>query len=62
MEKIAKKFNSFDEAEQAEIKYWKELPGEKKLEILEELRKQYWAITHAGKPGFQRIYRIIKQA
>jgi hypothetical protein len=62
MQKISKKYNSFAEAEQAEIKYWKELPGDKKLEILEQLRVQYWIITHAEKPGFQRIYRIIKQA
>jgi len=62
MEKIIKKYDSFKEAEDAETKYWKKLSGNKKLEILEILRSQYWAMHHAGIPGFQRVYRIIKQA
>ena len=62
MEKIIKIYDSFEEAEKAETEYWRKLSGNKKLEIQEILRAQYWAIHHAGIPGFQRVYRIIKQA
>ena len=62
MEKVIKKYDSFEEAEVAETEYWRKLSGNKKLEILEILRAQYWVIHHAEIRGFQRVYRIIKQA
>ena len=62
MDRTAKIFHSFEEAEKAETEYWKTLSGDKKLEVLEELRSKYWALTHERKPGFQRVYRIIEQA
>ena len=62
MDRTVKIFHSFEESEQAEIKYWQDLSGDKKLEILEELKSRYWALTYERKPGFQRIYRIIEQA
>ena len=62
MEKTVSIFTSFAEAEQAEIKYWQNLSGNKKLMVLEALRNQYLALNYETIPGFQRIYRIIKQA
>lgn len=61
MDKVIKKYNSFEEAEKAEIEYWKNLEPRKKLEILEEIRLRYMEITGEGKQGFQRVYRIVKQ-
>jgi len=52
MDRTVKIFHSFEEAEQAEIKYWQDLSGDKKLEILEELKSRYWALTYERKPGF----------
>lgn len=61
MEKVIQKYNSFEEAEKAEIEFWKNMESRKKLEILEEIRLRYMEITGEGKQGFQRVYRLVKQ-
>lgn len=62
MEKILRKFNSFEEQEKEEKKYWQNLDGDKKLEILENIRANYWAMYNGIPKRLQRIYRIIEQA
>ena len=62
MERVVKIFHSFEDAEAAEIEYWKNLSGEKKLEILEELRLRYWPLKNEKIRRFQRIYKIIKRS
>lgn len=61
MEKILRKFNSFEEQEKEEIKFWQNLSGEKKIEILENIRANYWALNNGNTQRLQRIYRIIEQ-
>ena len=61
MEKVIKIFNSFEEQEEEEKQYWKNLSGEKKLEILEYIRLQYWAMKNDSPPEFERIYRITER-
>ena len=62
MEKVAIKFNSFEEHEAADIEYWKSLSGERKLEILEAIRAQYWVMKNEHPRGLQRVCRIIKRS
>ncbi len=61
MEKVIQKYNSFEDADKAEVHFWKNLEPRRKLEILEEIRLRYMEITGEGKQGFQRVYRIVKQ-
>ncbi len=61
MQKSIKIFSSFEEQELAEIEYWKKLSGEKKLQILEAIRAQYWAFNNESLPRLQRVYRVIKR-
>ena len=61
MEKILRKFNTFEEQEKEEIKFWQNLAGDKKLEMLEHIRSNYWAMNNGQVPRVQRIYRIIEQ-
>ena len=58
---LIKKYDSFDKAEEADVKYWQSLSGEEKLVILEGIRQQYWAFQSEHPPGLQRVYRIIKR-
>jgi len=58
MEKVIKIFNSFEEHEEEEKKYWQNISGERKLEILEYIRLQYWALNNENPQGLQRVYRI----
>ena len=62
MKKTVKIYNSFDEQENDDVKYWKNISGKRKLEILEIIRGNYWAINNETSPRLQRIYRIIKRA
>jgi len=61
MEKSIKIFRSFEEQEIHDVKYWKNLPGDKKLEILEIIRANYWAMQNETPRRLQRIYRIVKR-
>jgi len=61
MEKSIKVFSSFEEQELAEIEYWKNMSGRKKLQILEAIRAKYWAFNNEFPPRLQRVYRVIKR-
>ena len=61
MDKIIKKFSSFLDQEVDDIQYWQNLPGNKKIEILEYIRLNYWAMKNESPPRLQRISRIIKR-
>lgn len=62
MEKVIKIFESFEEQEAAEVEYWQNLPGDKKLEILEIIRANYWALKNESPGRLQRVYRIVKHS
>jgi hypothetical protein len=61
IKRVVRKFNSFEEAEAAEIEYWKGVSGERKIEILEELRSRFLDFDDERIERFQRVYRVIKQ-
>jgi hypothetical protein len=45
-----------------DIAFWKSQRVEKRLEALEELRKQFIIWKYVAEQGFQRVYRIIKRS
>jgi hypothetical protein len=57
---IFKKFK-IEEAENDFI-YWQSQPYTKRLETLESIRQEYNLWKYDNQQGFQRVYRIIKQA
>ncbi len=61
MEKKVKKFSSFEEQDKYEVEYWKNISGEKKLEILEFIRANYWAMKNETPGRLQRVCRVVKQ-
>jgi len=61
MEKTLRKV-SFAEAEKEDIAFWKSKSAEDKLDALQQLREMYYEIYNESRKGFQRIYRVIKQA
>jgi len=62
MEKVVKIYKSFEEQEKDEIEYWKKVSGTKKLEVLEIIRANYWAIKNDNPGRLQRVYRIINRS
>jgi hypothetical protein len=50
--KSLKIYHSFKEQEADEIRYWKGLSGEQKLDALESIRANYWAMNHDSHPRF----------
>ena len=61
MEKVLKIYKSFEEQEKDEIEYWKKVSGAVKLEVLEIIRANYWAINNETPGRLQRVYRIVNR-
>jgi hypothetical protein len=61
MEKVVKIYGSFKEQEKDDVAYWKNLSGDQKLEILEIIRANYWALRNEHPGRLQRVCRIIKR-
>lgn len=60
LDKVMKKFNSFQKQDEDDVAYWRGLTGSKKLEILEHIRAMDW-LSRNEEPGrLQRVYHIIK--
>jgi hypothetical protein len=59
MKKIVAKHSSFEEAEKADIAFYRSLSGSKKLELLLDLIQQTLS-PHEAAEGFKRVYRIVK--
>lgn len=46
----------------SDIAYWRSQSYEARLTALETIRREYHQWKYNAEPGFQRVYRIIKQA
>lgn len=55
-----KKFNSFEEAEKAEIEYWRNLPAEEKLKVLDEIQLMHLKALYPRGKKFEKVLRIVK--
>lgn len=58
MDKVVKKFTSFEEAEEADRQYYRALTPEQRLDILGELIYKANGETF---PRLERVYRVIKR-
>ena len=45
----------------SDFAFWQTRPFEERLRTLETIRNEYMAWAYDTKPGFQRVYRIVKQ-
>jgi len=57
---VVRKFNSFEEAEKAEIKYWRNLPSDEKLRVLDEIQKMHLSALNPKGKKFEKVFRIVK--
>lgn len=53
---------SIEEAEHNDFSLWRSMSPEDKLDELQRLRELYYELNNESRKGFQRLYRIIKQA
>jgi len=58
MEKVVRKFRSFREADEADLRFYRSLSGNERVNILLELVRQ--ATADETTEGFKRVYRIVK--
>ncbi len=61
MEKNLKIFKSASEAEKSEKKYYLNLSPEQRLNIAEQLRKEYQRIRYGSQQRFRRVFHITQQ-
>lgn len=60
MEKV---INIIDlKSQESDFKFWQTQSYEKRLEMLEQLRKQYTIWKYGTEQGFQRVYRVIERS
>ena len=57
MEPVARVFSSHEEAEQAEIEYYRALTPEQRIEIMLELLEMVWPEGDGTPPRLERVYR-----
>ncbi len=60
IETVVRKFNSFEEAEKAEIEYWRNLPGEEKLKVLDEIQMMHLRALYPRGKKIEKVVRILK--
>lgn len=60
MEKTVKAFKSFEEAEEADIEYYRSLSPAQRVDILLILRDQYSPYDDELTQGFERVCRITE--
>ena len=61
LDKTAVQIFKTDEAP-TDFAYWQTRSFEERLAALESIRKDYIKWAYDVQPGFQRVYRIVKQA
>lgn len=60
MEKIVRKFNSFEESDQADRRYYASLDPQERLDILLSLLMKGRAGQDEAGKGLKRVYRITE--
>jgi hypothetical protein len=60
IEKTVKIFKSFKEQDEADLEYWRNISGEEKMRIVEEMRKEYIRLYHPEFKGIEKVVRIRK--
>ena len=61
MERIVHIARSFEEAEQWDMQQYMAMTPEERLDLLQQLREQYYIFKNENRKRLQRVYRIVKQ-
>ncbi|QYX30842.1 toxin secretion, membrane fusion protein [Sphaerospermopsis torques-reginae] len=59
MEKVVTKVNQ--KQQKSDFYYWQKQSYQKRLEALEQIRREYHQYQYHVEPRFQRVYTIIKR-
>jgi hypothetical protein len=62
MEKIIRRYASYQEAEQADLEYYRNLTPDQRMNILFELTERHRQENDEPSEGFARVYRIVKRS
>ncbi|MEO8398266.1 MAG: hypothetical protein ABI550_00480 [Ignavibacteriaceae bacterium] len=60
MEKTIKKFSSFEEAEKAEIEYWRNASPDKRINTLLQLQELMLQLYYPDVKGIKKVVKIKK--
>ena len=59
IEKVVRKYQV--DKEPSDFSFWKKRTVAERLQALEQIRREYINWRYDAEPGFQRVYRVIKQ-
>jgi hypothetical protein len=60
VERVARKFRSFEEADQADDQFYADLTPEERLDVLLELVERYRGTLGETADRFERVHRIVE--
>jgi len=60
MDRVVARFHSFEEAEEADCRYYRQLTPKQRLDLLLEMIARHHEGDDASSKGFERVYRIVK--
>lgn len=62
-EKIwVRKFSSFDEENRADWEFWQRMTPDERVEVVEQLRQEWWEAHGNGEEGLRRAVRVLETA
>lgn len=59
MERVFKKFESFEDADRADDEYYSQLSPDQRVDILLELVSNYRSLYDGTTEGFARVFRVV---
>ena len=60
MDRVVARFASFQEADEADRRYYRQLTPQQRLDLLLDMIAQHHEGDDASSKGFERVYRIVK--
>ena len=60
MEPLARKFSSFQEAEEADREFYRSLTPAQRIQMLLELLELVWPDKDGSPPRLERVYRVAE--
>jgi hypothetical protein len=61
MERTIQRFETFEEADQADRDHWASLTPEQRIEALESIRRDAWKVTGERLGRLPRVVRVLEQ-
>ena len=57
-----RKFSSFEEENRADLEFWQRMTSDQRVEVVEQLRQEWWEQHGDGEQRLRRVVRVLASA